>query len=1300
MWSRTTGEEQRWYFEEYGSGYLIHPGDNVNLSLTRDTSTNKLYVKTTTKASNQIWTLESETETEPETTMCTVTFDVNGGSGYPDGYSFEVVAGNYYSLLSKEPTRTGYTFLGWSTSATGNVKWTSDDNFYTYEDVTLYAVWEKYAYSVFCYAEDDDGTSCLFNAFTGKYGEYVTIPDKIPTRTGYKFLGWSSSEGDTSPEYVIGNSYLVLDASPLYAVWSENAKTYTIKYDANGGIGAPASQIKTHGVNLTLSTTEPTRTGYDFNGWSTSIDGDRMYAPGATYKSDSSVTFYAIWVDRYHVSYAANGGTNIPKTQWKTSGEALEISDMWPTRDGFKFVNWTNHFVSLMPEQLYSDDASLYLIPVWSATGENDIVIEFTEDETHENYHKFTHYDNKNSTYEVNKTDKELVVTSDALSGTPDPAVLFPFLQFYAKDYPYIVVNAKMEFENENRNLMQIFFDTVGDVSYSEANSVKSYFYPTVEDEFKNYVFDMSQLDSWSGRIYNLRLDPFNDCEGKCVIKSITLMTEWPESEASVKLNKTSTQSLKSGESVTLKATASSTDAKITWVSTDESVATVKNGVVTAVGEGSAAIIARTHEDVLVEFLSGETYTENNPAYTTSGNPIQVVKNPLDSSDKVLYIESNKQGVASWTYFWHPYEYEAGQKYLIKFKFLMGNDVYGNEIESETLGINMRTNGKDNGFWADCQSGEWKEYAYIHTMPDEAIDLTKENKFGIYANPTTVDGYDHMVAWSYYIDDVIIVPYDGLLSDGWYNGSSEWFADSAAGCVVTVEPDDIPVTKVTLNKSASTLEIGEKLTLTATITPTNATNKNVTWTSSNTSVATVENGVITAKSAGTATITVTTVDGGKSATCTVTVKKAEVPVTKVTLNKSSATLEIGEKLTLAATITPTNATNKNVTWTSSNTSVATVTNGVVTAHKVGKVKITATTENDKSASCTVTIGKPATAVKLSSLKSTSLAVGKSLSLKAKAYCKDGTKPVSTAVVFEIIDGEEYATIDAKGKLTGLAIGKVTVRAKAEAGTEEAYADVVINVCIPATKIKLDKTKASMVVGGDMQLTAEISPENHTDSLSWISANEDIATVDENGLVTAVSAGKVKITAMTGSGKKATCTVTVGEPATRVDITALKVTSVAVGKSVTIKGKAACEGKTKPVSTAVVFEIIEGEDLATINAKGKLTAIAEGTVVVRVKAEAGTEEAYEDVEIRICNPATKVTLNIKKATVTIGDELELKATMTAKGECTDTLTWSVDKPAIATVDENGVVTALAKGKVKITATAGSGKKATCTVTVTE
>ena len=187
-----------------------------------------------------------------------------------------------------------------------------------------------------------------------------------------------------------------------------------------------------------------------------------------------------------------------------------------------------------------------------------------------------------------------------------------------------------------------------------------------------------------------------------------------------------------------------------------------------------------------------------------------------------------------------------------------------------------------------------------------------------------------------------------------------------ATCAVTVNAAEVPVTGVSLNTGSLTMTEGETQTLSATVSPSNATDKSVTWSSNNTSVATVSSsGVVTAVKAGSATITVKTNNGGKTATCSVTVKAAEVPVTGVSINKTSLTMTEGETQTLTATVKPDNATDKSVTWSSNNTSVATVSSsGVVTAIKTGSATITVKTNNGgKTATCAVTV-KNAEAVDL------------------------------------------------------------------------------------------------------------------------------------------------------------------------------------------------------------------------------------------------------------------------------------------------------------------------------------------------
>ena len=133
-----------------------------------------------------------------------------------------------------------------------------------------------------------------------------------PIRNGYEFLGWSKSSNATSPTYDIVSTFYapVRETSTLYAVWA--AQTYTISYNANGGSGAPSSQTKTHGVTLTLSSTKPTRVGYEFLGWATSSTAtSATYSAGGSYTNNGTATLYAVWkAKEYSVLYNGNGGTH------------------------------------------------------------------------------------------------------------------------------------------------------------------------------------------------------------------------------------------------------------------------------------------------------------------------------------------------------------------------------------------------------------------------------------------------------------------------------------------------------------------------------------------------------------------------------------------------------------------------------------------------------------------------------------------------------------------------------------------------------------------------------------------------------------------------------------------------------------------------------------------------------------------------------------------------------------------------------------------------------------------------------
>lgn len=151
------------------------------------------------------------------------------------------------------------------------------------------------------------------------HGTALTLSSTKPTRTGYTFLGWSTSSTATSATWAAGGSYTTNASDTLYAVWKAN--TYTVKFNANGGTGAPENQTKTYGKALTLSSTKPTRTNYNFKGWGTSASSTTVsYAAGASYTANAGITLYAIW----ELAYAKPRITNLGIYRSDASGVASD----------------------------------------------------------------------------------------------------------------------------------------------------------------------------------------------------------------------------------------------------------------------------------------------------------------------------------------------------------------------------------------------------------------------------------------------------------------------------------------------------------------------------------------------------------------------------------------------------------------------------------------------------------------------------------------------------------------------------------------------------------------------------------------------------------------------------------------------------------------------------------------------------------------------------------------------------------------------------------------------------------------
>ena len=250
-----------------------------------------------------------------------------------------------------------------------------------------------------------------------------------------------------------------------------------------------------------------------------------------------------------------------------------------------------------------------------------------------------------------------------------------------------------------------------------------------------------------------------------------------------------------------------------------------------------------------------------------------------------------------------------------------------------------------------------------------------------------------------------------------------------ATCKVTVSDKEIKVTGVKLNKSETSLLVGGNETLTATVLPEDATNQNVTWKSDKPEIASVDaNGKVTGVKAGEATITVTTEDGGKTATCKVTVKPNLV--SEITL--AALAIYVGESKAITATVKPDDATNKALTWTSSDETVATVdATGKVTGKKIGTATITATAQDGSgvSGSCTVTVLSP---VKKVTVEPANLTLGQNKSYTLKATVEVFGSGTDTGVTWTSSD-TTIATVDATGKVTTTdKTGTVTITATSKA----------------------------------------------------------------------------------------------------------------------------------------------------------------------------------------------------------------------------------------------------------------------------
>ncbi len=424
--------------------------------------------------------------------------------------------------------------------------------------------------------------------------------------------------------------------------------------------------------------------------------------------------------------------------------------------------------------------------------------------------------------------------------------------------------------------------------------------------------------------------------------------------------------------------------------------------------------------------------------------------------------------------------------------------------------------------------------------------------------------------------------------------------------ILNLQRNATAVTGVTLTPASANLTVGETQQLTASVQPSNASNTDVNWSTSNSSIVTVDNsGLITAVSPGNATVTVTTADGGFTATCNITVEPNVINVTGVSINPSATGVTVGQTQQLNAIIQPGNATNTDVTWSSNNITIATVSStGLVTGVAPGSAVITVTT----------------------------------------------------------VDGGHTATCD------------ITVQSN------------TVNV----TGVNITPGSISIEAGQTAQLTANIQPGNATNTgVSWASNNADVATVNSNGLVSALSAGSAVITVTTNDGGfNATCSVEV--TTATIAVTGVKLTPGSAQLDVGQTLQLTPHIQPSNASNQNVNYSTSNDAIATVSSDGLVSAISPGNAVITVTTVEGEFTATCHVQVKSANVAvTGVTISPTTVELRPGETVLLTANIQPEGATNQDVSWSTNNASVATVDDNGLVTTITNGNALITVTTADG-----------
>ena len=532
-----------------------------------------------------------------------------------------------------------------------------------------------------------------------------------------------------------------------------------------------------------------------------------------------------------------------------------------------------------------------------------------------------------------------------------------------------------------------------------------------------------------------------------------------------------------------------------------------------------------------------------------------------------------------------------------------------------------------------------------------------------------------------------------------YGGQQFIEREAAETPEIPETPKDMKVQQITLTPSTSSVVVGESLQITAKVLPENANNTTLKWkiTPENILKLTATAGQFTAQQVGEALVRAEAVDGsGITAECKVVVKPRMVQ--SISLNATQKEVIVGDSFTLTATLSPENATNRNVIWKLVSGDAISLSNtGVIQAKKVGEaiVRAEAADGSGITAECKVVV-KPHL-VQAISLNATQkeLIVGDAFSLTATLSPENAT---NHNVIWKLVSGDAIS-LSKTGDIQAKKVGEAIVRAEAADGSGiTAECKVVVKPRL-VQAISLNVTQKEVIVGDSFTLTATLSPENATNrNVVWKLVNGDAISLSNTGVIQAKKVGEaiVRAEAADGSGIKAECKVVV-KPRL-VQAISLNATQkhLVVGDSFTLTATLSPENAT---NHNVIWKLVSGNAISLSNT-GVIQAKKVGEALVRAEAADGSGITA------VCKVVVKprlvqaISLKLAKDTVAVGEHFTVTADVLPKNATNSTLQWSVSDPLLLKHLGAGSFEALKTGSATVTAQArdGSKQEASCRIEI--